>query len=100
LDLQQRIEALEVGKQFEVTQSAIREREQEFLLTLRTIQDQMALEERGGSGVGSGNDGTTVKALQTENEVLKAKIAKQEYRIKHLVMGMEKLLNVSTTTTK
>ena len=41
----------------------------------------------------SGGGGNKTKELEEENKRLKATIAKMDYRIKHLVDGMEKLLS-------
>jgi hypothetical protein len=96
-DLERRVRALEEGAKFDATQAAIREREEEFLLTLRTIKDQMAAEAEGQDGAGIGSS-TLVASLQAENDTLKARLAKQEYRIRHLVAGMEKLLEATAMT--
>ena len=78
--------ALEKGAQYDATQKAIRERELEFLATLREIKEEMAKE--GSSGASSAELEDTKK----ENEKLKATVAKQDYRIRHLISGMESLL--------
>ena len=97
MDLERRVQALEEGVKFDITQAAIREREEEFLFTLRSIKDQMAKEGQEGTG-GIVTSNAAVATLQNENETLRAKIAKQEYRIRHLVTGMEKLLEASAAT--
>lgn len=84
--LEQRVAALEKGAIFDATQSAIRKREEEMLATLREIREQMAKE------AGSGASSAELESLKKENEQLKATIAKQEYRIRHLITGMEGLL--------
>ena len=84
--LEQRISALEKGATFDATQAAIRKREEEMLVTLREIREQMAKE------AGSGTSSAELAELKKENEKLKATIAKQEYRIRHLISGMEELL--------
>lgn len=85
---------LEDGAQFQATQAAIREREVEFLDQLKEIKESMAKEqqEKSDSGGGSGASSEKVKALQEENQTLKAKLAKNEYRVRHLIEGMEELL--------
>jgi hypothetical protein len=40
----------------------------------------------------SGASSTELADLKKENQDLKAKVAKQEYRIRHLIEGMEKML--------
>jgi hypothetical protein len=89
--LEQRVSALEKGAQYDATQAAIREREMEFLTTLREIREAMAKEGGGGSSSGGAN-AAELSSLQKENEKLKATIAKQEYRIRHLISGMEDLM--------
>ncbi|KAG7354218.1 hypothetical protein IV203_003574 [Nitzschia inconspicua] len=86
-DLEARVKALEDGAQFNANQAAIREREAEFLLQLKEIKETMAKEQSSG-----GASSEEVKALKDENELLKAKLAKSEYRVRHLIEGMEELL--------
>jgi hypothetical protein len=86
-DLEKRIAALEKGAEYDATQALIRQREQEFLTTLRNIKAAMVVE--GASG---GANSTETEALKTENERLKANITKQEHRIRHLISGFEKLM--------
>ena len=85
--LEKRIAALEIGSQFEATQDAIRKREAEFLETLRGIKATMAAE-AGGPAASSAE----VESLKSENEKLKQTIEKQQYRIQHLLSGMEKMM--------
>ncbi|KAL3902619.1 MAG: hypothetical protein SGILL_010762, partial [Bacillariaceae sp.] len=49
----------------------------------------MAKEAAAGGGGASSEEMT---ALKKENEALKAKLAKNEYRIRHLIEGMEAML--------
>jgi hypothetical protein len=91
--LEARVKALEDGAEFNATQAAIREREVEFLAQLKEIKDTMAkelLQQGGGSGGTSSSEELT--ALKQENELLKAKLGKTEYRVRHLIAGMEELL--------
>lgn len=90
-DLESRIVALEKGATYDATQKAIREREIGFLQQLREIKETMANEAAAAGGSG-GKSSTEVKNLEEENKKLKAQIAKMEYRIKHLVSGMEEFL--------
>ena len=85
--LEQRVVALEKGATFDATQTAIRRREEEMLVTLREIREQMVKD----AGMGSASS-AEMDELKKENEKLKATIAKQEYRIRHLIVGMEDLL--------
>ena len=89
-DLEGRVRALEEGAKFDATQAAIREREEEFLLTLRAIKEEVAAERESGGG--NGLSSAQLASLQEENASLKARIAKQEYRIRHLIAGMEEML--------
>jgi septal ring factor EnvC (AmiA/AmiB activator) len=86
-DLEARVKALEDGAQFNANQAAIREREAEFLAQLKEIKETMAKEQASG---GASSD--EVKALKEENALLKAKLAKNEYRVRHLIEGMEEPL--------
>ena len=73
--LEQRVSALEKGARYDATQAAIREREMEFLTTLREIREAMAKE--GSNGASSAE----LRDIKKENDKLKANIAKKEYRI-------------------
>eukprot|EP00934_Nitzschia_sp_Nitz4_P007247 Nitzschia sp. Nitz4//scaffold13_size275219//194047//194784//NITZ4_000896-RA/size275219-snap-gene-0.58-mRNA-1//-1//CDS//3329536080//7237//frame0 len=86
--LEQRIAALEQGATFQATQTAIREREAEMLNTLREIREQMAKEAASGATASSGE----VTELKQENARLQALVAKQEYRIRHLISNMEEMM--------
>lgn len=98
--LDDRVTLLETNAAFAATQEAVRAREVEFLTTLRDLK--AALSTSGdGAGGGGGDAATTslkssssssssqIKTLQSENAALKAKLAKQEYRIQHLLHAME-----------
>jgi len=97
-DIEIRIQALEEGHKFNVSQDAIQKREEEFLVTLREIKESMLKEkeESGGNAAAGGSSGggssAEMATLQEENDRLHAKMIKQEYRITHLVANMEKLL--------
>ena len=58
--------------------------EQEFLLKLREIREEVAK----GSG---GSDTKELAALQKENEELRKRNAKLEYRVRHLVASVNQL---------
>jgi hypothetical protein len=89
--LEARVKALEDGAEFNATQAAIRKREVEFLAQLKEIKDTMANEQlQNGGTVSSSSEELT--ALKQENELLKATLAKNEYRVRHLITGMEELL--------
>ena len=87
--------ALEVGARYDATQELIRQREVEFLTTLREIRATMAKEQENGDGGGA--NAAELKTLEEESARLKTVIAKQEYRIRHLITGFEQLLAQKTT---
>jgi hypothetical protein len=86
---------LEEGNKFNVTQDAIRKREEEFLVTLREMKESILkdkqAENAGGNNNVASSSSNELVSLREENDRLKAKMTKQEYRISHLVTGMEKL---------
>lgn len=88
--------ALEQGATFDATQSAIREREEEMLATLRGIREQMAKE--ASAGVAAGVSSTELDQVKQENEKLKTIVAKQEYRIRHLISNMEEFMMAAKKT--
>jgi predicted RNase H-like nuclease (RuvC/YqgF family) len=87
-DLQKRVEALEIGSNFDKTQEVVQKEQMNMLMTLRSIREAMVTE--GGSGNAAGSKELT--ALQEENEALEKKCAKQAYRIEHLCEVVEDLL--------
>lgn len=89
-DLETRITALEKGATFAATQEAIRSRETGFLAQLRAFKADILKEQEANKGSGSSSE--EVAALKEENAKLKAQLTKQEYRIGHLVAGMEEML--------
>jgi len=94
-DIETRIQALEEGHKFNISQDAIQKREEDFLVTLREIKKSMLKEkeESGGNAAGGGGGSSAeITTLKEVNDRLHAKMTKQEYRITHLVANMEKLL--------
>lgn len=89
-DLETRVANLEKGATFDATQEAIRNREEEFLKNLREMKTSVLKEQESNKGDSSSSE--EVAALKEENVKLKAQLTKQEYRIGHLVAGMEDLL--------
>jgi predicted nucleic acid-binding Zn-ribbon protein len=83
--LKQRIAALEVGQSYEATKEAVQKVEYEFLVKLREIRS--ALRSQGSSLANS----KEMEALRLENEQLKRRNAKLEYRVQHVVANLEKL---------
>ena len=82
-ELEQRIQALEAGKQYQATQEAVRKVEEEYLLKLREIREAMAKEGPA--------DSKELLALREQNAELKKKNDKLEYRIKHILGSVEKM---------
>lgn len=93
--MEARVKALEDGAVFNATQAAIREREVEFLAQLKEIKDTISKEQwqQQGGGGGGASSSEELTSLKQENELLKAKLAKNEYRVRHLIAGMEELLD-------
>jgi hypothetical protein len=74
-----------MGSTFDATQAAVQEAQMDMLTKLREIRQ--AMEHSGGSA-----SSKEMEALRQENAALKHKVAKQEYRIKHLVDAVEELI--------
>lgn len=87
-DLEQRIQALEVGAKYDATKAAVQAVENEYLLKLREIRAAVTAEAASG---GSGASSKEVEALRAENEMLQKKNAKLDYRVLHLVLELEAL---------
>ena len=104
VELEKRIVALEAGHQYDANQAAIEKIEMKHLQTLRDIRTAL-LNEQGthpnvstATGVSATNgDPAIMESLQKENEALKKKMIKLEYRIQHLVSNMEMLYEKSTS---
>ena len=92
-DIEARIAALEKGATFNATQAAIRKREEEFLTKLRYIKAHMDKEQEASKIRGSLSS-DELSTLREENAKLKAQLTKHNYRIHHLVTGMEELRKV------
>ena len=89
--IEERLAMLESNKKFDATKEAIQDREVEFLAQLRMIKSELAKDQEGSStATNNNNNNVEVERLKSENEQLKALVAKQSYRIKHLVDEMEK----------
>jgi hypothetical protein len=91
-DIEKRIQALEVGAQYDATKSEVQKVEQEFLLKLREIRAAITAEAQAGSAGGGTSSlaavaGATkeLEALRAENELLKKQNKKLEYRVEHVV---------------
>lgn len=85
-ELEQRIASLEVAKTYDATKEAVVKVEKEFLVKFRKIK--AALESESGS---AGPNSKELEALRAENELLKLKNQKLEYRVQHCVESMEKM---------
>jgi Skp family chaperone for outer membrane proteins len=89
-DIEKRMQALEVGAQYDATKSEVQKVEQEFLMKLREIRAAITAEaQAGGGGTSSlaAVAGATkeLEALRAENELLKKRNGKLEYRVEHVV---------------
>jgi FtsZ-binding cell division protein ZapB len=80
-----RVEVLELGAQFDATRDEVRRIQMEHLEQLRAIRVAML---EGGTTTSS----KELEALRAENELLKQKNRKQEYRIQHLITTVDGLL--------
>lgn len=101
--LEQRIVALETGNQYEANKAAMEKIEMKHLQTLREIRTALLNEQSATMGVSTAAaassahaDQSGLESLRQENELLKKKMLKLEYRIQHLVSNMEILYEKST----
>lgn len=88
-NLEERIQALELGATYEATKAAVQKVEQEYLEKLREIRAAI-VNEKGGN-VTSAATAKELEALRAENKELKQKNKKLEYRVNHVVKSMESL---------
>ena len=109
-ELEQRIVALETGNQYDVNQAAIETVEMKHLQTLRDIRTALLNEQDTNANTNNtnsttatavsannGSDHSIMESLQKENDSLKKKMIKLEYRIQHLVTNMDLLYEKSTS---
>merc|ERR1712194_148821 len=89
-DLVTRVAALEQGGAFQATQEAVRARDAEFLITLRAMKESMQKEQEGSKGSASSDEAAALKKENTRHQAL---LTKHEYRIGHLVAGMETMMS-------
>ena len=87
-DLEKRVQALEVGKQYDATKEAVQKVEQEFLIKFREIRSAMVADGSGGSSAAATKE---LEALKAENEELKRQNDKMKYRIQHMLTYMEEI---------
>jgi hypothetical protein len=93
-DLVRRVEALELGAAYKATKEEVEKVEEEFLLKLRAIREALAAGPSGAGAVAVDSLSTSSKeleALRAENEELKRRNAKLEYRVQHVVGEMTRL---------
>jgi cell division septum initiation protein DivIVA len=88
--LEQRIADLEQGTKFDATQSAVQKVQWECLQQLRDIRAALASSSSTTEGNGS-VDNTALKTMQEENQQLKTRNAKLEYRVQHMAHSLEEL---------
>jgi hypothetical protein len=86
--LQTKIANLEIQNQFKADQDAVQTAQMEMLTTLRTIRAAITSASTSSSNGASSKE---LQALKEENESLKKKTMKQEFRIRHLISGMEEM---------
>ena len=97
-DLEDRVKALESGKEYDATKQAVQKVETDCLLKLRSIREAMTASGgdnngSGGSSSGAAASSKEMEALKTENEKLKKHNVKLQYRVQHLVSSVETLLS-------
>jgi predicted nucleic acid-binding Zn-ribbon protein len=93
-DLEKRIAALEVGATFDATQDDVKKVEQEFLTKLQEIRETMVKNEADATATTGGMASSKeLQALVQENDALKKRNAKLEYRVQHMLKSMEGLYN-------
>ena len=80
---------MEKSLSFQATQNAIKEEQMKMLTTLRNIREAM-VNNNSSSGLNAMN-AKEIEALKKENDDLKKKLEKKDYRIKHLVRAVEEL---------
>lgn len=80
---------MESGAQFEATKAAVQQVEEEFLIKLRDIRTAILAEQERSAA--SSVLKSELETLRAENEELKKKNAKLEYRVGHVVASMEML---------
>ena len=88
-ELEKRVTELEKSLSFQATQNAIKEEQMKMLTTLRNIREAM-VNNNSSSGLNAMN-AKEIEALKKENDDLKKKLEKKDYRIKHLVRAVEEL---------
>lgn len=88
-----------MNHQFEADKAAVQVIEYQMLEKLRKLRQEVA-DASSSDSTGGATSSKELKSLQEENEMLKKKVAKQAYRIDHLVQGImdmqAKLASVSS----
>jgi predicted nucleic acid-binding Zn-ribbon protein len=85
------VNALEIGKQHDATKEAVQKVEEEYLLKLREIKAAIAVSSGSEGSGGTTTSSKELDELRKENDLLKQRNAKLEYRVQHLVTNMESL---------
>lgn len=76
-----------MNHQFEADKASVQAIEYQMLEKLRKLRQEVA-DASSSSSNGGATSSKELKSLQEENEMLKKKVAKQAYRIDHLVQGI------------
>lgn len=82
-------------KQFEADKAAVQAVEYQMLEKLRKLRQEVV---EASSSASASTSTKEIKALQDENEMLKKKLAKQAYRIEHLIEGMKEMQSKIAST--
>lgn len=90
IELEQRVNALEIGKQYDITKDAVRKVEEEYLMKFRELKASLEQESMNG---GDSSSTKELEELRNENQLLKQKNTKLEYRVQHMVSNMELMLD-------
>lgn len=80
-----------MGQQYDATKEAVRKVEEEYLMKFREIK--ASLEQERAEGDGGVSSTKEVEELRNENQSLKQRNAKLEYRVQHMVTHMESMLD-------
>jgi predicted nucleic acid-binding Zn-ribbon protein len=91
MELERRVTELEMGKQYDATQAAVRQVQEEYLLKFRALKAQLE-QEQGQMTNNNISSSKELQELRTEYESLKKTNAKLEYRVQHMVTHMESML--------
>mmetsp|Transcript_26633 Transcript_26633/g.39505 ORF Transcript_26633/g.39505 Transcript_26633/m.39505 type:complete len:95 (-) Transcript_26633:288-572(-) len=82
-NLTKRVTALETSSKFSAEQEAVREAQMEMLTKLRAVRETLV------AGDAAGASSKELEVLRSENSAHKQQLAKQEYRIMHLLRHLD-----------